>query len=88
MVRIPEVQFSENGGTLDGLKSGRNEQQKVLVPDSDFIETTVIYAGTKRFVFLAQKKEACSHGWRRGADDSSGQGVLYVGLHRYSFRAR
>jgi hypothetical protein len=44
MVGIPEVEFGEPRGTMEGGKSRTDEWQRILVLHCDIIQPTTVYA--------------------------------------------
>ena len=86
MISISEVQFSEGVGALDWFKSRGESWQGVFILYRDPVQTSIVYAGPERTIFLPHKKKPCTD--RRGGvvNDASCQGFVDALLNALTFR--
>lgn len=54
MIDVAEVQFSEDLGSVERGEHSVEEGQWILVLDSDFIEGSVVDAGTQRAIHMSE----------------------------------
>jgi hypothetical protein len=81
VVGIPEVEFGEHRGTVEGGKSIPDEWQGILVLHSDVIQPTEVYARPQLPILFLYKEKNISYPRGRRPDMACSQGILDVPLH-------